>query len=802
MDLKYAFRQLSKSPGFAAVAVLTLALGIGANTAIFSFINSWILKPSPFPNLDHIVILLETNKRTGATSSVSSADWTDWRQKSEVFEELATAAFDSFNLSGSDEPLKIPGFDVSANFFRTLGIKPALGREFTDAEQIAGQDNVAVLSFELWRDRFSSDPKILGQTITLDGLPTTVVGVMPDNFQYIPMGPAQVFKPLALAPQRLASRDSLFLRPVGRLKPGFDVPRANAAMTALQSSLESAYPVTNTNRGVLVRSLTDEINQQSGNSAVKTLYVIVCFVLLMACANVANLVMARSSARRKEMAIRLAMGAGRWRLIRQLLAETLILFVAGAAGGMLFARWGVAWLYRAIPARSLPYLPNHGHVEVDSQVLLFTLAVTLLTGIAFGLMPALEGTRFDLNGILKDASSRGSSSAAGGRFRKILVGGEMALAVMVVVCGALLVNSFVHMLHTDLGFNGDHVLVAEMQLPPSHKTPASITQFSDSVLERLAPIHGVDRASIAQYTPMSENGSVGIIYFDGRPDPPLGQVPLVRLNAVSPGYLESLSIALIAGRTFSREDSPDATRAIVINQTLVSRYFPGESPLGKRVRLRKDPTLYTVVGVVKDVKYYNPGNPPENQAYVAFAQAPTQNLTIVVRTAGDTSAVAQSIRSVVRGLDPNQPVARIVTIAARVEERTAPDKILTELTGFFGTLALFLAAIGLYGVMAYSVAQRTQEIGVRMALGARSRDVLGLVVRQGMTIVLAGMSVGIVGAIFMARALATYLYGVKAADPTAFITTFLLLASIAFVACWIPARRAARVDPLVALRYE
>jgi putative ABC transport system permease protein len=799
MDLKYALRQLAKAPGFTLVAILTLALGIGANTAIFSFIDSWILRPSPFPEIDRLVVLFETNKRTGTTNLVSPADWIDWREKADIFEELATASFASYNLTGSDEPLKIPAFDVSANFFHTLGIKPALGREFTEAEEAAGQDNVVILGHQLWRDRFGSDPKILGRSITLDGLPYGIVGVLPDNFQFIPMGPADVFTPLSMSPQRRATRDSLFLRPVGRLKPGIDVARANAAMTALQASLESAYPATNTNRGVLVRTLTAEINRQAGTTAVKVLYAIVCFVLLMACANVANLIMARSSARRKEMAIRLAMGAGRWRLIRQLLAETLILFAGGAAGGVLFARWGVAWLSRAIPARSLPYLPNHGRVDVDLPVLMFTLAIALLTGLMFGLAPALEGTRFDLSGMLKDAASRGSSGA-GGRFRKFLVAGEMALAVMVVVCGALLVNSFIRMMHVDVGFNGDHVLVAEMQLPPAYKTAASVRQFSDSVLERLAPIRGVDRASVAQYTPMSEGGNVGLIYFEGHPDPPPGQVPGARLNTVSPGYLESLSIPLISGRTFTGEDSADATRAVVINDTIANRYFPNENPLGKRMRVRK--VWHTIVGVVKTVKYDNPSSPPENQVYMAFAQSPTVQLTVVVRTTGDPAAVAQQIRSVVREVDPNQPVARIVTISTRMEERTKPDQLLSEMSGFFGILALFLAAIGLYGVMAYSVAQRTHEIGLRMALGARGRDVLGLVIRQGMSIVLGGMLLGIVGAGFLARALATFLYGVEPRDPATFAATFLLLAGVALLACWIPARRASRVDPVIALRYE
>ena len=799
MDFKYSLRQLAKSPGFTFVAILTLALGIGANTAIFSFISSWVMHPSPFPAMDRIALLFETNKKTGVTDSVAIPDWLDWREKSDIFEELAAATWGGYNLTGSDEPVKIAGLEVSADFFQVLGMKPVLGREFTEAEQAAGS-NVVILSHQTWRDRFGSDAGILGRSITLDGLATTVVGVLPDNFQFIPMGPAEVFTPLKLSPEQKTNRQPQYIRPVGRLKAGIDSARANAAMVSLQASLERAYPLTNTNRGVLVRPLVDEINRQSGNDALKVVYAIVCFVLLMACANVANLIMSRSSARRKEIAVRLAVGAGRWRLIRQLLTETLMLFVAGAAMGVLFARWGVAWIYRAIPARSLPYLPHHGHVDVDGQVLLFTLGVALLTGVLFGLAPALEGTRFDLNTVLKDASSRGSSSASGGRSRKILVAGEMALAVMVVVCGALLVSSFVRMMHTDLGFNGDHVLVAEMQLPPSYKPAASIAHFADAILDRIAPVQGVQHAAVAQYTPMSEGGFIGPLVFEGRPEPLPGQIPTARLNSVSAGYFEALGIPLVSGRAIAREDSGDAVPVAVINDTIANRYFQGENPLGKRVRVRG--VWRTIVGVVRGVKYYTPQAPPENQLYLSFAQTPTASITTVVQVTGDPSAVAQQIRGVVREVDPNEPVSQIETIATRIEDRKAPDKILTELTGFFGMLALFLAAIGLYGVIAYSVSQRTQEIGVRMALGARSRDVLTLIIRQGMMLVLGGMAVGVVGAVFLAKALANFLFGVNPGDPASFIGTFALLAGVAFVSCWIPARRASRVDPLVALRHE
>jgi putative ABC transport system permease protein len=806
VDLKYTLRQFAKSPGFALVAILTLALGVGANTAIFSFVNAWILRPSNFPNPGQLVVLFETEKKTGNEGPVSAPDWKDWKEKSGVFEELAAADFSTFNLTGVDEPQKIEGYNVSANFFTALGMKPALGREFTESEMTPGQGDVVILSHQFWRDRFSSDPGILGRKITMDGVATTVVGVMPENFQFIPMGPAQMFTPLAIQPEQMASRATRFLRVMGRLKAGVDVHHATAAMTGLQNSLEQAYPATNTNRGVLVRGLQDEVDRQSGNPAVKIVFAIVSFVLLMACANVANLIMARATGRRKEMAVRIAIGAGRWRLVRQLLGETLLLFLAGAAGGVLIAKAGVKWILHAIPARSLAYIPNHGQADVDWQVLAFTLGAALVTGIMFGLAPALESTRFDVNNMLKDSGGRGAASGTGSRFKKILVAGEMAMAVMVVVCAALLVNSFVRIMGINLGFDGGRVLVGDVQLPSKYKTPASKAQFYDAVVERLASLPGVERASAATATPFDDRGGMyyPVLFVEGQPEPPAGQGAGARVNFVMPGYLESMSIPLASGRTISREDSADTTPAVVINETIARRFFAGENPIGKRIRLSRKtpPAWYTIVGVAKDIRYYEFEGPPENQAYLAFAQEPKSQLSLVVRTRGDPWAVAQSIRSVVLSVDPNQPVSSVTTVATHLDDQLAGQRILTQLTGLFGALALFLAAIGIYAVMAYSVSQRTREIGIRMALGAGHGSVLKLVVRQGMTMVLGGLLAGIAGAMVMAKALATFLYGIKPTDPATFIGSFVVLTAVALLACWIPAVRAARVDPVIALRSE
>ena len=783
------------------VAILTIALGIGATTAIFSFVNAWLVHPVTFPQQDRLTVLFGSDKKTGQQSSVAPADWIDWK-KANVFADLAAATFANYNLTGVDEPLKLAGYQVSANFFHTLGVTPALGREFTEAETTPGNDRVVILSHELWRDRFSSDPAIVGRVIQLDGAASSVVGVMPEHFQYIPMGLAQMFTPLALTPEQRVSRDTRFLRPVARLKDGISVASAGAAITGIQASLAQAYPATNSNRGAIVKTLAEEIERQSGNSALSVCFVIVWFVLLMACANVANLVMSRATGRRKEIAVRMAMGAGRARLIRQLLMETVTLFLAGAAGGMLIAKWGVNYLLSAIPARSMPYLPNYGKVDIDWQTLAFAAGAALLTGLIFGLAPALEGSKVDLNTALKDSGGRGGASAGASHFRRLLVAGEMALAVIVVVCGALLVNSFARMERVDPGFDPRRVLVAEMELPPKYKTPESIEHFVDSVTERAKAIGGVERSAVAMFTPFSEGGNVTKLTIEGHPAFPVGQEPLPRRNFVTPGYLETMNIPVIAGRTISRSDSADALPVVVINETIAKRYFPKENPLSQKIRLGAKPAPFTIVGIVKDVHYYDLAGPPEDQVYVAFAQTPSHSVSLIARASGDTTAIAQSMRAVVHAVDPNQPVSRIVTIETHMDEVMAGQRILTQIIGFFGLLALFLAAIGIYGVMAYTVSQRVREIGIRMALGARGRDVLGLVVRQGMTIVLGGMIVGVGGAIAVARLLTRFMVGIEATDPATYGASFAILALAALLACWIPARRAASLNPVDALRGE
>jgi predicted permease len=454
MDLRYALRQLLKSPGFTAVAVITLALGIGANTAIFSFMSSWILKPLPFHDPDRITVVFETNKQTGVELMVTPGDFKDWREHADVFEDAGAIRNFSYNLTGSGEPEKLQGAEVSASFFRVLGTSPVLGRNFTDRDEIKGAEAVAIVSHEFWRDHLSSDRQVLGKAIQLDGSPFKVIGVLSEKFQFIPAGRVVVWTPLSLTPELQASRETRALNVIARLKPGISLNQARAAMTALQASLEKTYPLTNTNRGVSVRTQANEVNMQSGNGATGILYGIVCFILLIACANVANLLLSRATARRKEMAVRLAVGATRWRLIRLLLTETMIVFFTGAIGGILLSQWAVEWLMSIVPVRARGYIPNYGRVEIDAQVLLVTVAITLLTGLIFGLAPALQGTKLDLNTTLKDSGARGTSSLSGSLFRKFLVAGEMALAVVVVVFGALLTNSFIKMMKVDPGFRG------------------------------------------------------------------------------------------------------------------------------------------------------------------------------------------------------------------------------------------------------------------------------------------------------------------------------------------------------------
>ncbi len=805
-DLKYALRMLKKSPGFTAIAVLTLALGIGANTAIFSFVNAWIINPLPYPQSDRLTVVLGENTKEGWTfDSSTAADFYDWQRQSKSFEELCAWSTASFNLAGDGPPERVAGTRVSWNFFATLSAKPLLGRAFLPSDDDPGAPHVAILSRGLWQARFAGDEKIIGRSIKIGGESYTIVGVMPASFQLPLAGESNLWTLLALSQKERDDRSFGWLDTMGRRRAGVELAAAQAEMSAIAAQLEKAYPKTNTNSGVQLQSLKDAIGQEAGNQPAMILFWIVGFVLLIACANVANLMLARATGRAKELAVRAALGAGRLRLVRQLLTETMLLFVAGGAAGVFLGYWGLGWIDAAIPTRIRGYLLNYGQVSLDLSTLGYTFAIALVAGILFGLAPALSSSKLDVNSMLKDASGRATGARTGSRLRSIFVVGEVALAVVIVVCSALMIRSFVGMVRANPGFRQENVLVADLDLPETkYKAPAEIKAFYDQVLERVRVLPQVKSAGASQQIPYDECCTTLGVTVVGRPALNPGDVPGARYSVVTPEYFNTMQISLVKGRTFTSADGPTAPQVVIINQELARQFWPHDDPIGQKLHFQPDKDVdATIIGVVGDVRmtsemtYHR-----DREMYVPFAQFPSAEMEIVVRSSTDRATLASAIRSAIWSVDADQPVSEIRPLEAIISDRYAGYYIVSQLMGFFSVLGLFLGAIGIYGVMAFMVTQRTHEIGIRIALGARPHEILRLVVGKGLLLAGVGIALGVVGALGMTRFLAFMLAGVSPRDPLTFTGVALLIAVVALAACYIPARRAMRVDPIVALRYE
>ncbi|MET0397799.1 MAG: ABC transporter permease [Longimicrobiaceae bacterium] len=810
-DLAFGARQLRLRPGFAAAAVLTLALGIGANTAVFSIVDATLLRGLPYPAAERLV-RLSNRWNDEPAGDLSPAEFFDYRDRLRSPEAVGAYAVASANLTGDGEPERLRAGYLSAGVIPALGVAPAAGRAFSAGEDAPGGDGVAVLSHGLWTRRFGASPEVLGRRLLLDGAPRVVVGVMPAGFR-LPRDleegeDTEVFLPLALGPELAAQRGSHFLEGVARLRPGTTVAAADREIAAVAAGFSRDYPDDYPAEMRFAAGMVPLREAVLGRTrpVLAPLLGAVALVLLIACANVANLLLVRVDGRRRELAVRAALGAGRGRLVRQLLAEAALLAGLGGGIGVLLAAWAV----RAVPLLEMAELPSAGPVRMDPAVLGFALGASLLSLLVFGVAPALHASRGQVHASLKENGRSGTGGVRRRRFRSALVAGEVALAVVLLLGAGLLVRSLAALYGVDPGFRTGGVLTLRVSLPESgYPDDARVVGAFREMLRRVGDVPGVDAAGAVTNLPLAS--TLGDLNFEmeGQPVPDGAVSPRADWQAVTPGYLRALGMQVLAGRGIEARDDERAPGAVVINESLARRYWPGRSPLGARFTLGGEagPGMVTVVGVVRDVRHAALGEPPRAEMYVPHAQfrfwnggGAARSLTLAVHTPGDPARLAGPVREAIRALDPELPLADVRTLDQVRGESVARPRFLALLLGAFAAVALVLAVVGIYGTLAYLVAQRTYEMGVRMALGARPASIRRLVVGQGMAMTLAGVAVGVAAALGLTRLLAHLLYGVTATDAATFVVVPVGLALAAGVAAYVPARRATRVDPLVALR--
>jgi len=813
-DARYALRQLRNKPGFTAVVVITLALGIGANTAIFSVVYSALLRPLPYDEPGKLLHLGESRNQadTGTVGAdVSYPDYLDWKRMTRSVQSLAAYSGDAFTLATDGEPKNIFAAQVTPNFFRTLGVRPALGRDFLENEMQADGPHVTILTDGFWRDEFGADPKIIGHVIHLDGKPSTVVGVLPRGFEFGPANSAPLWVPIHQSGDPITRRSLRWLTVIGRLAPGATSDQARAEMRSINAQLASAYPKENSSIFCVIESLGDLVVGK-----VRPLLLIllgaVGFVLLITCANVANLLLTRSIGRRKEFAVRAALGASRASLLSQSLTESLVLSFAGAGVGLVGAYWFVTLLVAAIPQSLLQATPYFRNAGVNFAVLLFLCGVTVLTGILFGLAPGLEASRTTLNDTLKDESRAGTSTGHA-RLRNLLVVAEISISLVLLVGAGLLLKSLHALLGQDPGFDLHHVLTFSVNLPdssyPSDKTPpyysAAAVRFDHEFTERLRRVPGI--LDVGQASGIPASGGSGTIRFviEGRPTA-VGQEDECQIITVSKSYFSSLKIPLVDGRFFSENDSKDAPGVVVVSRAFVKAYLAGDNAIGKRIRFTfnaKNPFLQ-IVGVAADTASIDLAAAPPAIIYTPNDQGPSTYLSYMVRTAGEPAAFVGDARAALREMDAQLPLIQPQSLEEIANQ--SPSVFLRRypsyLIGSFAALALILAVVGLYGLISHMVLQRTREIAIRMALGAQRRDIMRLVLRQGILATVAGVGIGVIAGLALTRLLSSLLYGVKPGDWLTFSSVAVLLLAVAMAACFIPARRATDIDPIVALRYE
>ena len=800
-DIRYALRNLIKRPGFTLIAVLTLGIGIGANSAIFSAIHALLLKPLAFPELDRVVAIWDKNPSRGVLhNEVAMANYLDWRAQTQSFEQLALYRWFNANLTG-DAPERVQGFAVTANFIDVTGVKPIMGRNFTAEENQPGKDESVIISYSLWQRRFGGDPNILDKTITINNFPLKVIGVMPQHFSF-PRG-GDVYAPLELTPEITANRLSHSYYVIGRLKPGVSIESAQAEIDNVTARLEKQYPETNTGLGATVYALVDDM-VSSYDTPIWITMGFVGFVLLIACANIANLMLARASGRNKEIALRAALGASRWRIMRQLLTESLIVALIGGAFGMLVGFWGLDALRWSNPAGAAQFAAGWHQLGINVPVLLFTLGLSVFSGVIFGLAPALQISKPNLNDALKEGARQVSGSSH--RLRSSLVVFEIALSLVLLVGAGLSVRSFLFLVKTNPGFNPDNVLTMKLVLPSlKYREDAKLAAFYNDLLQRVKATPGVESAAFVNYLPLGGSNSSDAYLVEGEPEPAPGREHDGRYRVATPDYFQTMRIPIVKGRGFNEQDKAGAPPVVIVNETMALKHWPNQDAIGKRIRFYGSPETpapwMEVVGVIEDVTHeLNLAVTPEY--YLPYAQDPWRAMTLVARTNVDPASLAPAIRGHVWAMDKDQPVYEVQSMHAVWSMAASVYSFSSVTLAFFAAVALLLASLGIYGVMAFAVSQRTQEIGIRIALGASTADVLKLVVKHGMKLALLGIAIGLAGAWGLTRFMKHILFGVTPTDLLTFAVVPVCLFVAALLACYLPARRATKVDPLVALRYE
>jgi putative ABC transport system permease protein len=813
LDLRYALRSLARSPGFAAVAALTLALGIGANTAIFSVVYSVLLRPLAYAEPERLVsIRASLTGRALNDINASQPEYQDYRREVTALEDVAAVWPININLTGLGEPQRIQASVVSYNYFSLLGVAPALGRNFTPDDDAGRIGYVIIISHQLWRQRFGGDPEIIGKTVHLDDDPMTIVGVMPPGFRHAlerGASPMEVWAPIALDNPDSAfmnQRNARVFDLIGRLRPGRTIDDARGEFAGLAARLAGQYP-DNYPRGVGWRPVIEPLAEQVVGDVRPALLMLlgaVGFVLLIGCANVANLLLARATAREREMAVRTALGGSQGRLVRQLLTESLVLAITGGVLGLLLAGWGASALGRL----ATQYLPRAGEIELSLPVLGFTAFLILLTGVGFGVIPALQASRPDLQSVLKDAARGASTGAPRTRMRAALVVAEVAVALMLLAGAGLLLRSFQRLMAVEHGFDPDRLLTLQVWLPVPNDnakgrffTQEQKLSFYERALAAVQAVPGVRRAALTSRLPLTGRNTASFV-IEGRSLRADEPTPIAEFRMVSPNYFDAMGIPILRGEGLPELADSASGGKVLVNRTLAEKYWPGEDPVGRRLRFGPDAPWLTVNGIVGDVRQMGLGQPPREELYVSFRMFAGQEMSMVARTAGEPERLGSAVTNAIREVDPQQPVFGVMSMDRLIDNASAERRVSLMLLLLFAGIALLLSALGIYGVMAYTTNQRRHEIGIRMALGARGPDVLRMVVGQGMRLVAVGLAIGLIGAWLLSRFLTSQLYGITPQDPLTYAGVAALLGAVALTASWLPAQRATRTDPATTLRSE